>query len=167
MANKIRLRCFFTPFILWLQTESAIPRIISHSAPALKSSSDPNKTYQRPGWPLCWLAGKSCDWWSPLGSSLRTRARCSSNHDPARYVRTRETETYGGISDSAITFGIQNRLSPRALAQTPDPGPINSQGFPKIFTSLTKRFGKIVNEDQDYLWPGWGGGWVRNVTGHT
>ena len=65
---------------------------------------------------------------------------------------------------SAITFGIQNRLSPRAPAPlaSPDLSPINSQAFPKIFTSLTKRFGKIVNEDQDSLRLaiGWS---VRNV----
>ena len=52
--NKVEV--FFSPFILWLQTESAIPRIISHSAPAFKSSSDPNKTYQK-AWVTPAIAG--------------------------------------------------------------------------------------------------------------
>ena len=82
--NKVEV--FFSPFILWLQTESAIPRIISHSAPALKSSSDPNKTYQKPGvtpamagWEE--LAGSDVCW-SPW-SLLQLR----SNRDPSRYPR--------------------------------------------------------------------------------
>ena len=152
--NKVEI--FFSPFILmWLQTESAIPRIISHSAPALKSSSDPNKTYQKPGvtptmagWEE--LAGSDVCWslWSLLQLGL-----IAIPHD---IPPTRETVSYGGISQlathSPITFGIQYSLSPRALLAQTSSQPNKLRIFPKIFTAHTKRFGKIVNEDQDSLW---------------
>ena len=54
------------------------------------------------------------------------------------------------VSHTQDPFG-DHIWHPKSPLASPDLSPINSQAFPKIFTSLTKRFGKIVNGERPGL----------------